>query len=275
MKNLLTLCLILFPLSAFAQEPLTAEAALIPAATPVAQEQAPRNDFQIMYTDAEDAVSKALIAKGVSDKVSALINGRKKAPIAAFSKPATVETRGLQYDQQTHRWSANLIFSADGDVLTAMPVSGHFEEIVEIPVLKREVRGGEIIAGTDIEIRDFPVSRTRSDTVNDLSSMIGKAPVRSIAPFRPVRENELASPAIMKKNAIVKVLYRAPGMEISISGQALTDGAKGDVIDIKNTTSKKIVRAMIEDASNVTIISPGTTLSDNSVSIQGGTHATN
>jgi flagella basal body P-ring formation protein FlgA len=203
--------------------------------------------------------------------VSTTINGHKNGALFAYDKPVTVQMRGLQFDKQSNHWSGSLVFIANGDVVTAMAVAGHFDEMIEVPVLKREVRGGDVIRETDVEIRDFATSHTHAETVRDLSSLIGKSPLRSISPYRPIRTNEIASPAIIKKDALVQMRYTVPGMEISTSGQAITQGAQGDVINVRNVSSKKIVRAVIQDSSTVNILMPTQETSQ----LTGGDHATN
>jgi flagellar basal body P-ring formation protein FlgA len=214
----------------------------------------PRNAFEISYDDVEKAVSLALAQKGVADKVGAKINGRKNAPIFSFGQPVSVHPRTLQFDQRTGRWSANLYFAIEnGDVVTVLPAAGHFSEILEVPVLKRQVRNGDIIRDIDIELRDFALNQTRNDTVTDISSLIGKTPLRTISPYRPIRSAEVANPSIVKKDAIVQMQYNIPGMQISASGQALAAGAKGDVIDVRNVGSRKTVRAVIVSANTVSV----------------------
>jgi flagella basal body P-ring formation protein FlgA len=63
---------------------------------------------------------------------------------------------------------------------------------------------------------------------------------------------------IVKRDAIVQISYSVPGMEITTSGQALAPGARGDVIEVRNTTSKKVVRAVIEASDRVQVIVPNT-----------------
>lgn len=235
----------------------------------------PRNAFEVSYSAAEQAISHALTEKGVGDKVTAnltsIANGNRSGVLQAFNQPVTIDIKGLQFDRRSHRWSASLLFVANGEVVTALPASGHFEEIIEVPVLKRELRNGDIISENDIEIRDFPMAHIRSDTITDISTIIGKSPLRTISPFRSLRENEIASPAIVKKNGIVQMRYSSPGMEITTSGQAMDDGAKGDVINVRNTASKKVVRAVIEDSNTVNIMATGTQTSQ----LTETSHATN
>jgi flagella basal body P-ring formation protein FlgA len=213
--------------------------------------------FTLSYEDAEKTISDALINKGVGSKVTASITGAKDAPLYAAGQPLSVEVRGLTFDAQDHRWSANLLMMADGQVVTAMPVAGKYEEILEVPVLRRMVRSGDVIGLGDVEIRDFPLMHTRPDTITDLATLIGKSPLRSISPQRPIRLHEIVEPTVVKKNSVVQMRYALPGMEISATGQAVDDGAVGEIINVRNTDSHKLVRAIVQDEHTVSILVPG------------------
>lgn len=221
-----------------------------------------RNVFEVPYSDAEEAVARALNQKGVGDKLAVTITGQRSKALFAYEKPVSVEVKGLQLDKRDSHWSASLLFVADNEVISAIPASGRYEELVEVPVLKREVRNGDVITAADVEIRDFTLAHTRNDTITDMSWLIGKSPLHSISPSRPIRTHEVSNPAVIKKNASVEIRYNSPGMVITTSGQALNDGAKGDVIDVRNTNSKKIVRAVVFDSTTVQITSPGTEVSE-------------
>jgi len=247
-----------FTVAAYADEPLSMNA--------------PKPLFQVTYSDAEDAIGRALAEKGAGTKLSASIRGDNKSePIFSYAKPVNVEIRGLTFDKANNKWAANLFFLSGSDVVTAIPSTGQFEEMVEVPVLRREVHNGDVIKDSDVEVRDFPLSRTRSDIVTDISDLIGKSPMRGISPNRPIRQQEVALPPVIKKNRMVEMRYNAPGMQITTNGQAMDDGAKGDVISVRNTTSRKVVRAVVEDANTVTIISQDSQTSQ----LTGGDHAAN
>ena len=217
----------------------------------------PRKDFQLSYGDAEEAIGWALAQKGAGEKVAASIDGRKNDAVFSASKPISVDIRGIQFDKKSGRWSASLLFVSQGEVLSALPASGHFEELVEVAVLRRTLRSGEVISAQDIEIQDYHIERTRSDTITDLASLIGKTPLRGITSGRPIRMSEIAQPAVLKKNALVQMRYNSPGMEITTTGQAMTDGSRGELIEVKNLTSKAVVHAVVENERGVLISPPG------------------
>jgi len=215
--------------------------------------------FNIFYEDAESAISKALTEKSTDGKiVSAIISGKKTTPLYSSNKPISVEVRGLRPDSTTNRWSANLVILSDtSEVLSAMPLSGRYLLMVEVPVLKQSMQNGELIKDTDIERKTFPQERVLRDTITDSTSLIGKSPKRNISPARPIRTNEISAPAVVKKNSAVMMRYKTSNMEITAAGQALADGAKGEVIEVKNISSKKVTSAVVVDANTVDVMVQG------------------
>lgn len=209
--------------------------------------------FRLSYKDAEEALSQALAERGAGAKISTAISNRDGDYVFSYQQPISVEIRGLKYEAATHRFSANLVSLSGKQVVSARAVSGRYDELAEVPVLKRSVRAGEVIKAEDIELRDYPKSRSRSDTVLDVASLVGKSPERVISAGRPVRSMELEQPRVVKKNDLVKMVYNQGAMSISTSGQAMSDGIKGSMINVKNIASNKIVQAMVQDANTVVI----------------------
>lgn len=56
---------------------------------------------------------------------------------------------------------------------------------------------------------------------------------------------ELAKPSIVKKNDNVTVQFRNSMMELKTLGEAMEDGAKGDIIRIRNKDSHQPIQARI------------------------------
>lgn len=218
--------------------------------------------FNISYEDAQDAIGKALYEKlpaenTVGQEVAAVINGRKPVPLYSSSKPVNVEVRGLRADSANNSWSASMVIMDDDKVISALPLAGHYMVMSKVPVLKRPLKKGEIISEDDIELKSFPRERTHSNTVSDIADIIGRTPVRAVSPNRPIRSNEISAPALIKKNGLVLMRYKTASMEITASGQALADGAKNDVIEVRNITSKKITRAVVTDSNIVDVVAQG------------------
>lgn len=229
--------------------------------------------FNISYEDAQEAIGKALSEKFSEEqsegkKVSAIINGRKAKPLYSSNKPVNVEVRGLRADSAINSWSASMVIMADDNVISALPLAGRYMVMNEVPVFKRPLRNGDIINESDVELKSFPQERTHNDTVADIASLIGRTPVRAVSPNRPIRSSEISAPALIKKNALVQMRYKTASMEISTTGQALDDGAKGDVIEVRNTASKKTARGVVTDSNVVDIVAQGVMTQANQMGAQ-------
>jgi flagellar basal body P-ring formation protein FlgA len=120
-------------------------------------------------------------------------------------------------------------------------------------MLKKSYRSGEVVEANDVEMRRVARSRIRPDTITDSDDIIGKSPVRQISERRAIRRDEIAKPAVVTKNTVVEMRYEVAGMQIITKGTAVTNGAIGEMVDVRNEESKKVVRAKVIDATTVSV----------------------
>lgn len=212
--------------------------------------------YTLTQPDVEAAAAKALVEKGAGARIKAILLGNRTAVLYQSVKPVAPKLTSLNFDHNTSRWTANLLVTSGEDVLTAIPVGGRYVEVVQRPVLKRQVRSGETIGQNDIETLEFPVALTRNDEITDPKLLLGMGPRTVISPRRPIRASEISTPAVVHKNDIVTMTFSSGGVEISTGGQAMSEGSQGAMIEVRNLASKNIVRAMVEDAHTVSVNPP-------------------
>jgi len=221
--------------------------------------QAPANPvvaYALVQADVETAAAKQLVEKGAAQRVRVMLQGNRSNILYEATRPVTPKLTGLNFSKNTSRWTANLLVLSGDEVITAMPVGGRYDEMVLRPVLKRQVQGGELISEADIDEMEFPIANTRNDEVLDAKKLVGMGPRTVISPHRPIRGSEITSPALVHKNTVVTMHFNGGGIDITTSGQVLTDGGKGDVVEVKNLMSKNVVRARVEDAYTVNVSPP-------------------
>ena len=80
-----------------------------------------------------------------------------------------------------------------------------------------------------------------------------------ISQNRPIRRDEIASPALISKGAHITLVYKTNNLVIRTLGEAMDSGAKGDVIRVKNIASKSIIQGTVEAGNYVRITSPDAT----------------
>lgn len=126
----------------------------------------------------------------------------------------------------------------------------------QVPVLKHLVRVGDVIAANDIDYQRIAPGEVRDNVITDANALIGKSPKHTLMQGRPIRQDEISSPTVLRKGTRVTMVYRSDNLEIRTLGEALDNGAKGDVVRVKNLTSKAIINGVVVNGDTISIASP-------------------
>lgn len=213
-------------------------------------------------------VAEAIVDSGIAQIVEATIDLEDPHTVYGADEPIQAEVNGLQADARNKRWSANILFKNGDKVLSAIPMQGRFQMMVELPALKKTYKGGEIIQEGDLIVKKFPAHYSKNDVIASADTLIGKAARRNISADRPIREQEISAPMVLKKNDIVQMNYSINNLHITTSGQVLADAAVGDMVEVRNTNSNQVVRALVNADKTVSVQGVVQT------SALGGIHAT-
>ena len=207
--------------------------------------------------DAEKLVMEAIIAKEAKSEVTvALQNMREEDILFRSTLPLSGSIDNLVIDEPTGHWQALLLPKEAERNLPPVRLTGTFDTMVEIPVLKRQVKSGEIIYQEDVEMVKQPARRLRKNTITEVTDIIGKSPKRVITASRAIRSEEIASPIVIKRGAHVTLFFKTPNIEIKTMGEAMENGAQGDVIRIRNLASKQVIDGKVESSDLVRVSSP-------------------
>ena len=60
-------------------------------------------------------------------------------------------------------------------------------------------------------------------------------------------------PALVQRNDVVTIFYEAPGINLTLRGQAQEAGALGDTINVMNTQSKRMLQGVVIGAGRVAV----------------------
>ena len=133
------------------------------------------------------------------------------------------------------------------------PVSGTYMSTINVPVVTRQLSHSDVIEEKDLTTKAFPERLLRKDTITDAKQLIGQSPRNMITPDRPIRTTEVSSPVLIKKGTPVQLTFTNPYMSLKTTGTALQDGARGDMIRVKNDKSEKAVSGRVTGAGTVEV----------------------
>ena len=151
------------------------------------------------------------------------------------------------------------LFSVFLLLMTLSPLAMAEEETVEVYVPARALSTGEIIAEGDLQTITVPERDLSSNAVVDLKSLVGMEVKRTLREGSIIRKNAIAAPLLVRKKELITLTVQTNQMRLTAQGQAMDDGAMGDVIRVMNLTSKKVISAVVsgKQSANVVVASEG------------------
>ena len=132
-----------------------------------------------------------------------------------------------------------------GLIAATILASGYAPAILEEPVAARNIRTGEVLAASDIET---PASET---ALRQAASFVGKEAARSIYRGQRITPQDLRTPTLVARNAIVTMEFTKGPLSISTEGRALDAGGAGERIRVMNLGSRRVISAVVVSSSTV------------------------
>lgn len=108
-------------------------------------------------------------------------------------------------------------------------------------VATRVIRAQEIVAADAVTL----VAAEIPGAMTDAALAIGLEARIAIYPGRPILAANIGPAAVIERNQIVSLSYRAAGLTIRTEGRALARGGAGEVIEVMNLASKTKVTGRI------------------------------
>ena len=114
----------------------------------------------------------------------------------------------------------------------------------QVLVYARNIPTGDVIAAEDLVFGDPPPEAFLSQPLNDPDAAAGRIARHALRAGSPVIARDLVMAKVIHRDDVVVVTFADDGMMLSLQGKALNEAAVGDVVQVVNPMSKKIVEAV-------------------------------
>jgi len=132
-------------------------------------------------------------------------------------------------------------------------VTSHISLFEEIYIANNSLSRDHIIQAGDVYKSRKDLSKLAFGYITEPGELIGKQMKRHIQAGRILTPSQLRNPVVIKRGELISLQSVNRGFAISMKGTAMTDGAVGDRIRVKNYSSKRIVEGTIIQAGVVSI----------------------
>jgi len=218
---------------------------LMVMAAPVANAQefeqgiAPIEVVGIPVSDILPAIEAALAAKGAGIEATIELSN----PTMTINVTPGVDPvfHSVSFNRSNGRF---LIRAQGAPGSPAIAIAGIATTSLQIPVLSSDIAKGQLITAGDIEWIDSANPRN-AFFLTDAEDIIGKAARRALRGGAPLRRYDVATPVLVKKGDLVTMTLASAGLRLSHIGVAMSSGGAGDLIEIKNIKSERIIKAIV------------------------------
>ncbi|MEO0976642.1 MAG: flagellar basal body P-ring formation chaperone FlgA [Pseudomonadota bacterium] len=132
-------------------------------------------------------------------------------------------------------------------------LSGIAQEMVDVMVLAQPLRRGDLLKEEDLTNIRMVRSSVPTGAVFSSEEIVGKEAKTNVRANTPLSRRNFQHPVLVGRGDKVTVTFNMPGLKLTSRAKALDDGAKGDVIDVMNLQSRRIVPAIVTSRGQVRV----------------------
>jgi flagella basal body P-ring formation protein FlgA len=155
-----------------------------------------------------------------------------------------LQVMSLAYNRRTSRFDATIdLPSSTALHWQTTHYAGSAIETIEAVTVDHPIEHGEILKTSDLTTVRRP--KAEGPLITDPQAAAGLAARHQLRPGQPLHDADLMKPMLVQRNDIVTIFYEAPGIALTLRGQAQDAGAQGDTINVMNTQSKRVVQAVV------------------------------
>lgn len=125
--------------------------------------------------------------------------------------------------------------------------------MADVVVAARPLPMNTVISGTDVKVARRDLSRLTAGYFTRADEVAGKVVNRPVSLGTALTPLVLAAQTLVKRGQEVTILAKTGTMEVRMTGRALSDGAAGDTVRVRNLSSKRIVEGTVTAAGVVQV----------------------
>lgn len=122
---------------------------------------------------------------------------------------------------------------------------------VDVLTWARNIATGDIIQPSDLIWAKAAMAP--ADAPADPDEMVGQAARRALRTGAAVSAHDVSALQVVKQGEMITLTYENEGVSLALQAKAMTGGAVGEIINVQNVTSKKIVQAVVSGPGQATV----------------------
>jgi len=158
---------------------------------------------------------------------------------------ADISIKNISVDRGSNKFSALIGAPTGSGGESLHTINGRTISVTMVPSLVRTIRSGDVIKSSDIKWISLADNQVSRNIIRSSDKLVGMTPRNQIKEGSAIRLSDVNRPVLVKRGALVKINFSTSKISLTTLGKAVEKGGKGDVIQVKNNSSNKIISAIV------------------------------
>jgi flagella basal body P-ring formation protein FlgA len=141
----------------------------------------------------------------------------------------------------------------DGSSPWTVFVPGQVRLYREVVTANRPLKRDNVVTEMDVGLAERDVGLLNQGYLTSLQQAIGKKLTRALLPDQVLAPVHVEQAEVIRKGDQVVISARSGGISVRMPGEALSDGALGKQISVRNQRSKRVVKARVTGPGQVEV----------------------
>jgi flagellar basal body P-ring formation protein FlgA len=115
---------------------------------------------------------------------------------------------------------------------------------VRVVVPSHDIARGAMIVEADLVFATTP-NDVMSGTVTAMKDLVGMQARRTLRAGETLRLEDVRRPVLVTKGSTVSMSFEAPGIVLTATGKAMSEGGLGETVTVQNPASFRMVSAVV------------------------------
>jgi flagella basal body P-ring formation protein FlgA len=147
----------------------------------------------------------------------------------------------------------SVVFNVDEEFEKRVWVTVSLERMTRVVVARRPLGRYKPIDDDDLEVKAVDAAGLPADCITSPETVIGKRTRRPVDTGTVLRPDLVEFPPLVKNGDRVRIIAETSGLRISAFGQVKQKGGQGELVQVMNLDSNKVVYARVVDSHTVKI----------------------
>ena len=197
---------------------------------------------EVSQDELERALKSFLLTQERQIEVKQLLADR---PVKIPADALNVEVVALQATQPGHFGVDYRSRASSGDVRFQMKALA--EEWRMVPTAAKPLKRGDVVDAADIRLTKMSVASLNSGALEQIGDIVDMALLRDVGQGEVFTAKAVKVPAVIAAGSKVTMVFRRGRLEATATGVALEDGVLEQEINVRNESSKKVVKARVSE----------------------------